>query len=106
MHTIPSMNQPHEGYYSSMMGQSHVPFIIQTTTQLEVEREDDKKKIEAKRCKIARDQRKQILKRLRSKPTSKFTEETSRRSSIYREIQERTPHVFYSPDGKVIVSFN
>ncbi|KEH31034.1 B3 DNA-binding domain protein [Medicago truncatula] len=100
MHTIPSMNQPHEGYSSSLMGQSHVPFIIQTTPQLVVEREEDKKFFEAKRCKIAREQRKQILKRIRSKSASKFTEETSKRSPIYREIQERTPHVFYSPDGK------
>lgn len=100
-----SMNQPHQDYYAPL-GQSLNPSIIPNAPPpVHAQREDDQKKMEARRCKIAREQRRQIL-RLRSTRASKAPEDTIMRPPNYRDIQKRTPHVFFTSDGKVIVRLN
>ncbi|CAL5213309.1 unnamed protein product [Lathyrus oleraceus] len=93
-----STNQPHQDYYVPL-GQSLNPSIIPNAPPVHAQREDDQKKMEARRCKIAREQRRQIL-RLRSTRASKAPEDTIMRPPNYRDIQKRTPHVFFTSDGK------
>ncbi|CAK8577660.1 unnamed protein product [Lathyrus sativus] len=99
MNSNSSMNQPHQNYFVPL-GQSLNPSIIPNTPPFHAQKEDDQKQMEARRCKIARQQRRQILQRLRSTRASKTSEDTIKRPPIYREIQKRIPHVFFTLDGK------
>ncbi|WJX46073.1 B3 domain-containing transcription factor [Trifolium repens] len=80
-------------------GQSHVSLISPTTFQIQAQIEDGRKKIEATRGKIAREQKKQIIQKHRIVAATKAPEERIRRQR-YQEIQHRTPHIFFTPDGK------
>jgi hypothetical protein len=104
VHTYCSTNQLHQGDFIPT-GQSHVSLISPTTFQIQAQMEDDRKKIEATRGKIAREQRKQIVQKHRIAAATKASEDRTRRQRIYQEIQDRTPHIFFTPDGKVILIF-
>lgn len=90
----PSMNHPqYQGY----------PYLIPNTPEVQAQREEDRKKMEAYRCKIAREQRKQLLQKRRSTP-SKASEGT--RQPIYIQVREPiVPNVFFTPDGKVMMNY-
>jgi hypothetical protein len=103
VHTYRSTNQLHQGNFIPT-GQSHVSLISPTTFQIQAQIEDGRKKIEATRGKIAREQKKQIIQIHRIVAATKAPEERIRRQR-YQEIQHRTPHIFFTPDGKVILIF-
>ncbi|XP_058735464.1 B3 domain-containing transcription factor LEC2 [Vicia villosa] len=93
------MNQPHQNY-SVPIGKSLNPFIIPNIYLVHAQREDDQKKMETRRCKVAREQRRQKLQKIRSTRASKAREVTIEKPPIYRGIQKRIPHVFFTSDGK------